>query len=207
MLLTPAEDAKAFRAAVQARVTALARAHTLLAKEGWRAADLRTLLNAEVSPHAAVSGSVCLNGPAVEIAAAAVQPIAMLVHELATNAAKHGALSFPGGAVEVRWMVEPLASGGTLRLRWAEASGSPVHGIPARKGFGSRVIETTVRRQLGGTIGQRWEATGLVVEVSVPLARVLLDHHGRLGLDAAKFETAPYSRAVQRCGMLRRPRR
>src|SRR3954454_8334230 len=98
--LTPAEDVKAFRAAVEARVAALARAHALLAEEGWHAADLRALLEAEVSPHTAIAGGVRLDGPCVEVAATAVQPLAMLTHELATNAAKHGALSLPGGVVE-----------------------------------------------------------------------------------------------------------
>ena len=188
LLLTPAEDVKAFRAAVQVRVTALARAHALLAKEGWRAADLRTLLEAEVSPHAA--GSLRLNGPVVQVAAAAVQPIAMLVHELATNATKHGALSLPGGVVEVRWMVEPLMSGGTLHLHWAEVSGPPVQGVPARRGFGTRVIEATVRRQLGGTIGRRWEPTGLVVEVSIPLARIMANQWERPTVEAEAMKAA-----------------
>ena len=177
--LTPAEDPQAFRAAVGARVAALARAHVLLAEEGWFAADLHTLLVAEVSPHTAAAGGVRLSGPPVEIAAVAVQPLAMLAHELATNAAKHGALSLLGGTVEVRWIVEPMGSAEVLHIRWAESGGPPVHGAPARKGFGTRVIETTVRGQLGGTVSRKWEPTGLVVEVLVPLARVLADRGAR----------------------------
>jgi two-component sensor histidine kinase len=99
--------------------------------------------------------------------------MAMVLHELATNAAKHGALSVPGGAVAVRWRAGRRAGDdGMLRLRWTEAGGPPVAGPPERRGFGSRVVEATVRGQLGGAVERRWERTGLVVEVSVPLARV-----------------------------------
>jgi PAS domain S-box-containing protein len=181
--LTPAEDPRAFRAAVEARIAALARAHSLLAGQGWRAADLRALLQAEVSPHAAGGGAALrLEGPPVAVSGAAAQPIAMLAHELATNAAKHGALSVPGGLVELRWRVErrgPAAADGTLHLRWAETGGPPVAGPPGHRGFGTRVIEATVRGQLGGTIGRRWEPTGLVVEVALPLGRVVSEDGGR----------------------------
>ena len=100
----------------------------------------------------------------------------MVLHELATNAAKHGPLSAPGGAVQVRWRAGRRAGeSGLLHVRWAEAGGPPVAGPPGRRGFGTRVVEATVRGQLGGTVERRWERTGLVVEVAVPLARVAAD--------------------------------
>jgi two-component sensor histidine kinase len=105
-------------------------------------------------------------------APAAAQPFAMLLHELATNAVKHGALSAPRGAVEVRWRANRrTGEDGMLRLRWTETGGPPVLAAPVRRSFGSRVIEATVRGQLGGTVERRWERTGLVIEVAVPLAR------------------------------------
>jgi two-component sensor histidine kinase len=95
---------------------------------------------------------------------------------LATNAAKHGALSVPGGAVEVRWTAGGRASeDGLLRLRWRETGGPPVAGPPEYRGFGTRVVEATVRGQLGGTVERRWEPWGLMVEVAIPLARVVRD--------------------------------
>ena len=98
----------------------------------------------------------------------------MVLHELATNAAKHGALSVRGGKVEVRWTVgRRKGEDGLLRLHWAEAGGPPVAGPPARRGFGTRVVEATVRGQLGGTVERRWESGGLLVEIAVPVARVL----------------------------------
>jgi hypothetical protein len=103
----------------------------------------------------------------------------MVLHELATNAAKHGALSVPGGRVEVRWRAGGGAGDdGMLRLRWTEAGGPPVAGPPERRGFGTRVVEATVRGQLGGAVERRWEPSGLVVEVAVPLARVDADAGG-----------------------------
>ena len=114
-----------------------------------------------------------LDGPAVPLAASAAQPFAMALHELATNSAKHGALSVPGGAVGLRWRAgRRTGEDGFLRLRWTETGGPPVAGPPERRGFGSRVVEATVRGQLGGTVERRWERSGLVVEVAVPLARV-----------------------------------
>ena len=120
--------------------------------------------------------AISLDGPPVPLAPAAVQPLAMVLHELATNAAKHGALSVPSGSVEVRWRVgRRTGEDGSLRLRWTEAGGPPVAGAPSRRGFGTRVIEATVRGQLGGTVERRWERSGLVVEIAVPLARAAED--------------------------------
>ena len=96
-------------------MAALARVHSLLAEGGWSGADLRAVAERELAPYAAARrgggaaprAAVSLDGPPVPLAPAAVQPFAMVLHELATNAAKHGALSVPGGAVEVRWRVGP----------------------------------------------------------------------------------------------------
>jgi PAS domain S-box-containing protein len=181
--LTPRDEPQAFAAAVEARVAALARVHSLLAEGGWSGADLRAVAERELAPYAAPRGEgaggpgargplVSLDGPPVPLAPAAVQPFAMVLHELATNAAKHGALSVPGGAVEVRWRAGRRArEDGLLRLRWTETGGPPLAGPPARRGFGSRVIEATVRGQFGGAVERRWDPSGLVVEVEIPLAR------------------------------------
>jgi two-component sensor histidine kinase len=96
----------------------------------------------------------------------------MVLHELATNAAKHGALAVLGGRVELRWRAGRRAGDdGLLRLRWAETGGPPLAGPPASRGFGTRVIESTIRFQLSGAVERRWEPSGLVVEVAVPLKR------------------------------------
>lgn len=168
--LTRAEDPAAFRAAVSGRITALARAHTLLARESWKGASLSAVLEAELAPyqHKAEDGgrgSIHVAGPEVELAPAAVQPLAMTLHELTTNAAKHGALSVPGGEVDVEWRRSP--SGGLL-LSWHERGGPPVAGPPTRRGFGATLIEATMRRQLGGEMRLDWRPEGLWAEMELP---------------------------------------
>jgi PAS domain S-box-containing protein len=180
--LTPKDDPEAYARAVEGRVRALARAHTLLAEGRWEGAGLRAVLDAELAPFLVSAGlpgatgdapavrRVDVAGPSLRLASNAAQALAMAIHELATNATKHGALGARSGRVSVSWSVDREA--GVLRLRWAECGGPPVQGPPARRGFGSKVVEATVRGQLGGTVERRWEPAGLVVEVAVPLARI-----------------------------------
>jgi PAS domain S-box-containing protein len=164
--LTPAEDPAAYARAVEARVAALARAHTILAERGWTGADLRTLAAEELAPFA---GRVTFEGPAVPLANIAAQPIGMVLHELATNATKHGALSAAAGRVALRWGTE----GGALTITWTETGGPPLRGQPTHRGFGTRVIEVSIRQQLGGTVDRHWRTEGLVCEIGVPLARAV----------------------------------
>lgn len=168
--LTRAEDPAAFRAAVSGRITALARAHTLLARESWKGASLSAVLEAEVAPYqdeakGAARGRFHVAGPEVELAPAAVQPLAMTLHELTTNAAKHGALSVPGGEVDVEWRRDPA---GALLLSWRERGGPPLAGPPIRRGFGATLIEATMRRQLGGEMRLEWLPEGLLAEMELP---------------------------------------
>jgi two-component sensor histidine kinase len=171
--LTRADDPKAFARAVEGRVTALARAQTLLSKDRWAGADLRAILAEELAAYRPTGGStapgggqVTLDGPPVLLAPGAAQPLAMALHELATNAAKYGALSTPNGRVGVSWRLDPAT--GALKLRWTERGGPPVAGPPARRGFGSRVVEETLRRQLGGDERRTWAPEGLVCDLEVP---------------------------------------
>lgn len=167
--LTPKDDAVAYARAVEGRVRALARAQTLLAEGRWEGVSLREVASSELEPFLPVDDArAALERPEVTLAVSAVQPLAMALHELATNATKHGALSVPGGRVTLGWEVP----GGTLRLRWEESGGPPV-APPSRKGFGSRVLEATIRDQLGGRIERRWEPSGLVCEVEVPMGRAV----------------------------------
>jgi two-component sensor histidine kinase len=152
----------AFAASVEGRITAMARAHTLLAATSWRGGALRALAEGEFEPF---RGRVRLEGPPVRLAAGAVQPCAMLLHELATNAAKHGALSEGSGRVELDWTVQP---GGDLVLRWVEHGGPPVPPAPAPGGFGTRLLHQLAERQLGGAITFDWRGPGLVVTLTLP---------------------------------------
>jgi two-component sensor histidine kinase len=97
----------------------------------------------------------------------------MAVHELATNACAHGALSVPGGRLSVTWRLEGPATdpGQRLVLHWVESGGPAVAGPPERRGFGFRVVDGVVRGQLGGTLSLDWRRSGLVCDLSLPLAR------------------------------------
>src|SRR5690349_20130977 len=112
----------------------MARAHALMAQEGWKGAELRALAAAELAAHA---GRNVLAGPPVRLLPEAVQPLGMLLHELAGNATLHGALSRAEGRVTLTWEVAPE---GGLRLCWYERGGPRLPGPPDRIGFGSRLL-------------------------------------------------------------------
>jgi two-component sensor histidine kinase len=139
--MTPKTDPEAFAAPVEGRVLALARAHNLLAERRWEGVDLGELLRGELGPFvpAGAGGAggerVLLDGPPVTLAPDAAQAISMAVHELATNATKHGALSVATGRVAIARWIDTGA--GMLRLRWREAGGPPLAGAPARRGAAS----------------------------------------------------------------------
>jgi PAS domain S-box-containing protein len=180
--LTPKKDAQSYARAVEGRVRALARAHTLLAQGRWTGVELRALAEGELAPflpgasdpgHATmpVAPRAELSGPSVRLRPEAAQAVAMALHELATNATKHGAMSVPGGVVRLCWEIDREV--GRLRLRWEETGGPAVPGPPSVRGFGSRVLEGTIRDQLGGQVERRWEPGGLFCELDLPLARAL----------------------------------
>jgi two-component sensor histidine kinase len=150
---------------VNARIAALAGAHDLLAENDWEGAELRQIAARSLAAFA--GPSVVLAGDAVAVAAAAVQPLSMILHELATNAAKHGALS-TGGRVDLSWR----RTATDLAITWSESGGPSAAAGPARQGVGTRVTEALVRRQLGGNIRRDWRPEGLVTEVELPLARI-----------------------------------
>jgi PAS domain S-box-containing protein len=167
--LTRAPDLPSYVRALEGRVSALVRAQTLLANDLWAGADLRGLLQGELAPFVGTRQSATFDGPRVMLPAGATQPLAMAMHELATNAVKHGALSACGGRVKISWRVED-GSEGQLRLRWAESGGPPVTAPSQRQGFGSRVLKATVSQQLGGRVSFAWEASGLICDIELPLA-------------------------------------
>jgi two-component sensor histidine kinase len=173
--LTPRDKPEVFATAVEARVAALARTHSLLAEGGWYGADLRAVAERALAPYMSMpnSGSVSLDGPSIPLVPAAVQPIAMVLHELATNAARYGGLSVPCGAVTLAWRVDGNEGNYRLHMCWAEMDGAPVPGTPTRQGFGTRLIDASVRGQLGGSVTRRWETSGLVCDISIPLTRAV----------------------------------
>ena len=179
--LSSMEEPRAYAAAVGARVSALSRAHSLLAQEGWGGADLRLLIERELASQELDAAAITLEGPPLRLAATAVQPMAMVLHELATNAIRHGALSRPGGRLRISWQPRRRqGEDGTLRLRWEE-TGAPVPAgasslvPPGHRGFGSRVIAATVRGQFGGALALDWTENGMLCEIAIPLERWLTE--------------------------------
>ncbi len=150
--------------ALEGRISAMARVHTVLARERWVGAELRELVENELE---AYGGNAAPEGPRLRLSTEAAQPLTMVLHELATNAAKYGALSRPGGQVSVRW--ERMGDGGVL-LRWEETGGPPPPDSPA-PGFGTRLVEANAGGPLDGEARFLWRPEGLAVEVRIgPLA-------------------------------------
>jgi PAS domain S-box-containing protein len=174
--LTRRDDPEGFAAAVEGRVQALARAHTLIAENRWTGADLRSLASGELATFLLPAGGpddaprAELEGPRVDLAPVAAQAISMVLHELATNATKHGALSVPGGRVSLRWSLDAATQ--RLRLAWTETGGPPA-ATPARRGFGSRMLEATIQHQMRGSVTRHWEAEGLACIIEVPLGTMI----------------------------------
>lgn len=171
--LTTANSVREFSDAVQGRVDALARAHTLLATQGWAGTELRVLLERELagSWKDGLASQVALIGDAaVALSPETAQALAMTIHELTTNALKYGALSAPGGRVLIQWVVEPSEGGSMLRLTWTETGGPPVGCPPQSVGVGSTLVSSIVIGQLGGRIEHSWKYTGLVCVFEIPLS-------------------------------------
>ena len=163
--LTRSDTVKSYIAAVDGRIGALARAHTLLAQSRWQGADLGRLVEEELAPYraAADDGRIVANGPDVSLEPRTAQTLALALHELSTNAAKYGALSVASGRVEVNWELQP----DSLVLHWSE-SGGPVAKPPPTPGFGIRVISTSIERQLEGKADFDWRPKGLNCSLRVP---------------------------------------
>jgi PAS domain S-box-containing protein len=162
--LTRAPTVETYVQAVTGRISALARAHSLLSRSEWRGAPLDEVVRDELSPYAS-DGQVELAGPPVSLAPLAVQPLSLMFHELATNAVKHGALSSAEGRVAVRW--EAGGDGGMLTIEWTE-SGGPAADAPGSPGFGSQLLRQVAERQLSAKLETSWRPEGLTARVVLP---------------------------------------
>ncbi len=164
------EEADAARAAFEARLLALARAHDVLTRESWEGAELRTIVADAILPLEAGDGQSArfsVSGPPLRLVPRLALSIAMALHELGTNAVKYGALSKEGGLVRIEWTVEH-GQETMLILRWQESGGPPVT-PPQRKGFGSRLIERSLARELAGEVELSYEPAGVVCTIKAPV--------------------------------------
>jgi PAS domain S-box-containing protein len=162
--LSTSPSPEALKEAIEGRLHALSNVHSLFVATRWVGAELSTIANQELAPYAGRGQMrVRVHGPSVLLNPDLAQAVAMVLHELAINAAKYGALSNGGGHIDLSW---EHPQNGSLKLRWAENEGPTVH-EPSRRGFGSRVIEQLVRT-LKGNVNFEWRPEGLICEISFP---------------------------------------
>lgn len=180
--MTKERTIEAYVSMVTGRISALSIAHGLLAESRWEGANLRRLASEELAPYRGNDNErISIDGSDVVLRPEVAQTIALALHELATNAVKYGALSDGAGVVSVSWSLED----GQLTLRWVE-SGGPTVCTPTSRGYGTKVIDASIAKQLGGTADFEWRATGLEFTMSVPLA----EERSRPQIGAAGAEAA-----------------
>ena len=166
--LTQSDTPEGLKQAIEGRIQALANVHRLFVESRWEGADLHGLAQEELAAYSPGRETrVQIDGPSVLLEPNAAQAIAVILHELATNAAKYGALSVPNGHVRIEWSHE---QNGQLVLRWTEKGGPPVE-PPTRRGFGARVMENMVRGQFKGELKFDWHPQGLACEIVLPSVR------------------------------------
>ena len=154
------------------RLQAIAAAQDLLVRRDWRDVTVRDLLASQLAHFGGVDERVRATGEEVTVTAAAAQTLAMAFHELATNAAKYGALSSETGRIDVAWATGRGEDGEeTFRLEWIESGGPPV-GEPGARGFGSNLVERLVRSAFGGEVEYRFAPQGVVWRLRCPAASV-----------------------------------
>lgn len=166
--LTRAKTTPEFISTVEGRVHALAATHNLLSATRWEGADLSKIIEEEMAPyHASHRQRVVTSGPAVVLLPATAQAVALAVHELATNAAKYGALSTEDGTLELSWSVEPEA----VVLDWRE-TGGPATAEPKALGFGLTIVRSSIEAQFRGGVAYNWNPDGLHCMLSIPIAQL-----------------------------------
>ena len=165
--LTRARSVDDYVAAIEGRIKALARAHTLLSDSRWHGADLATLVGEELEPYRS-GDKISIDGPGISLQPSTAQGLALALHELATNAAKHGALSSVSGKVKLSWRLQPDA----LIFDWVE-NGGPQIARPTTRSFGLRVIRASIEQQLNGRTKFDWDPGGLHCNFWIPRRAML----------------------------------
>jgi two-component sensor histidine kinase/CheY-like chemotaxis protein len=157
------DDPAEFASKFAGRVQSLARAHSMLTSTVWKGADLRDLIRDQLALCPIDPSRLTAAGPAIHMAPQMVQHVALMLHELGTNSAKHGALSTAQGSVAIAWAVED----GLLHLTWVEQGGPPV-AVPIARGFGTTLIEQSARSE-GGDSRMSIGADGVAWDITLPL--------------------------------------
>ena len=167
---TPGLSLAEIQKTCEGRLQALAQAMSMLTASDWRSVGLLSLMSEEIIPFA---GRIEVDGPDIALRARSAQTFALLFYELATNAAKHGALSVPDGRVQLSWHIDNLGSDPIFHLLWKESGGPKVE-TPQRRGFGELLVRRIAPRDVAGKSQVRYDAAGFEYELEAPL-RELID--------------------------------
>lgn len=186
-----------FAASLAGRVGSLATAHEQIAGHGVSGAPIKRLVETELAPYASTKTGIEIDGPDLSLSPQAFTVVALVMHELATNAAKHGGLGAPGGGVKVSWLQN---EDGDVRIDWRERNASPISS-PVHRGFGSIIIERMIPFELLGAARVSYPPTGLAASFDVPAHFVtesveVLSRRPASPEFRAVFETARVSRAL-----------
>ena len=163
------KDPAEFTAAFEARLGTLARAHNLLTRDSWQGASLGAIVDAALVPFMVDDHAIRIEGPPITVLPGVTVTLSLMLHELATNAAKYGALSAARGSLAIRWTITDKGSAAEVCLQWLEAGGPPVS-QPTGTGFGSRLLAASAR-QLGGRLEVDYAAAGLRCELTFVVPR------------------------------------
>jgi PAS domain S-box-containing protein len=161
--LTRGKTVKAYIQAVEGRISALARVHTILSLSSWQGAEIGRLVDEELAPYA-TGDQIAFSGSDIQLQPETAQTLALALHELVTNSAKYGALSTLAGRLNIKWEIDR----DMLRMVWEEKDG-PLVEEPASRGFGTRSVIAAIESQLGGQADFDWRSEGLICRLSVPL--------------------------------------
>lgn len=156
------------RALFNSRLAALARAHDVLTNQSWEGAELADVVERALEPFQSATSRFVIEGSDVRLSPKQALALSMALHELATNAAKYGALSNGDGRVRIAWSIAPRDGPSEMRLTWTE-EGGPLVSPPSRKGFGSRLIERSLAHDLGGEASIEYRPEGVVSIIRSPI--------------------------------------
>jgi two-component sensor histidine kinase/CheY-like chemotaxis protein len=162
--LTRAPDVSSYVEAIEGRIGALSRVHSLLSKARWEGAELASIVAEEIQPYRDQQRDrILASGPAILLSPSMGQTLGLAFHELATNAAKYGALSIAGGRATLAWGLD----GSALVIEWSESEGPPVR-EPRTFGYGIKTLRAAVERQLRGKVDLDWQTAGLRCRLTIP---------------------------------------
>ncbi len=156
-----------FLRSLDGRIQSMAATHTLLSKSGWQSVGLDALVNNQLAPYA-TDTNIAISGTDIMLTAAETQAVAKVLHELVTNAAKHGALSIPGGHVSVNWNRKPNGDGANLMLVWQEHGGPPVKS-EVQSSYGTNLIRNLIPHELGGKVDLVVAPEGVSCRIEIPM--------------------------------------